>query len=162
MTDKRTYDSVNAQIDTPTAGVGVRHNPTSAAPQGGEYLQNYTVFKPLDKKNERDPRLDEFRQLGLHHAWQEVASEIGYDNFLKMWRILDAELQFQDVRYGLLFNLRRYKSYLYHQKIDYIRNCYRRRAMKPYEITEKINRAYCEKNEKSYIRKIIKRDKIKV
>lgn len=161
MTDKRTYGSVNAQTDTPTIGVGVRHSPTPTTPQGGEYLQNYTVFKPLDKKNERDPRLDELRQLGLHHTWQKVAAEIGHDNFLKMWRILDAEPQFQDVRFGLLLNLRRYKSYVYYQKKDYIHTCYHRRAMKTKEIAEKISQAYCEKSDASYVWKIIKRDKIR-
>lgn len=160
MTDKRTYDSVNAQTDTPTIGVGVRHSPTSTTSQGGGYLQNYTVFKPLDKKNERDPRLDELRQIGLHHTWQKIAEEIGFDNFLKMWRTLDSETQCQDARYGLLINLRRYKSYERYQRNCYILSCVSA-GLKKTEISLKTSNAFREKIDKRYILNLVNRYKIK-
>ena len=151
MSEKRTCKHENAQPSDHTTGEGVRHSHDHPPPPGGGYLKNYTIFQPLNQKtNFVDPRLDELRKMGLSAAWQRVASEIGFDNFLKMWRVLDSEYKFQDERYGLLMNLRRYSSYLRYQRATYILNCHKK-GLNYEQITQKTNVAFCEKNTKSYI-----------
>ena len=151
MSGKRTFKHENAQPTDQTTGVWVRHNPDDLHPQGGGYLNNYSIFKPLNQETSIiDPRLAELRKMGLSAAWQRVASEIGFDNFLKMWRVLDSESKFQDERYGLLMNLRRYSSYLRYQRATYILNCHKK-GLNYEQITQKTNVAFCEKNTKSYI-----------
>ena len=151
MSEKRTCKHENAQPSDHTTGAGVRHSHDHPPRRGGGYLKNYTIFQPLNQKtNFVDPRLDELRKMGLSAAWQRVASEIGFDNFLKMWRVLDSESKFQDERYGLLMNLRRYSSYLRYQRATYILNCHKK-GLNYEQITQKTNVAFCEKNTKSYI-----------
>ena len=151
MSEKRTCEHENAQPSDHTTGAGVRHSHDHPPRRGGGYLKNYTIFQPLNQKtNFVDPRLDELRKMGLSAAWQRVASEIGFDNFLKMWRVLDSESKFQDERYGLLMNLRRYSSYLRYQRATYILNCHKK-GLNYEQITQKTNVAFCEKNTKSYI-----------
>ena len=93
MSEKRSQTQGNALMK----GVGARH-PTPPAPrQGGGYLEIYTSsefgFRPSEKNHaaapEKDPRLQQLREIGLNHIWQEVAGAIGYDNFIKMWQILE-------------------------------------------------------------------------
>ena len=151
MSEKRTCKHENAQPTDHTTGAGVRHSHDHPPRRGGGYLKNYTIFQPLNQKtNFVDPRLDELRKMRLSAAWQRVASEIGFDNFLKMWRVLDSESKFQDERYGLLMNLRRYSSYLRYQRATYILNCHKK-GLNYEQITQKTNVAFCEKNTKSYI-----------
>lgn len=150
MSEKRTCKVETAHPTAQPTRVGVRHSPTTSHSQGGGYLQNCTIFKPLDTQTERDPRIDELKKMGLHIAWIRVAEEIGFDNFLKMWRVIDGEEKFQDERYGLLMSLRRYNSYKRHQRYIYIMNCYK--SGHDYEkIAKKINSAFCEKVAKSYV-----------
>ncbi|OWY40048.1 hypothetical protein CEK28_04750 [Xenophilus sp. AP218F] len=59
--------------------------------------------------------------MGMHPTWQRVAAEIGMDAFLAMWRVLDAEEQWQHPKGGLELTLRRYRSYEHHQRDTYIR-----------------------------------------
>ena len=151
MSEKRTCKHENAQPSDHTTGAGVRRSHDHPPRRGGGYLKNYTIFQPLNQKtNFVDPRLDELRKMGLSAAWQRVASEIGFDNFLKMWRVLDSESKFQDERYGLLMNLRRYSSYLRYQRATYILNCHKK-GLNYEQTTQKTNVAFCEKNTKSYI-----------
>ncbi|MBF0453652.1 MAG: hypothetical protein HQL72_02405 [Magnetococcales bacterium] len=68
------------------AGVGGRQEDTSSPLRGGGYQDICTILKP-DPGN--DPRIRELKQLGLNPCWIEIAETVGYEDFLKIWRILD-------------------------------------------------------------------------
>ncbi len=62
--------------------------------------------------------------MGLPRTWLRVASAIGVDAFLAMWRILDSECG--DIQPGevLRVHLRRYRSYLRYQRNRLIESLY--------------------------------------
>lgn len=79
-------------IATAAPGVGGRQEQSPPPPGGGGYQNKCEIFKfrPTAEKN-RDPRLDELREMGLQRTWLDVAEAIGVDAFLQVWRILDAD-----------------------------------------------------------------------
>jgi len=102
---------------------GGRQDQVALAPQGGGYQKVCSTFQSeltAGRTGSHDPRLDDLRAMGMHHTWQKVAAEIGIDAFLAMWRILDADAQFQHPKGGLELTIRRYKSYLRYQRNRYI------------------------------------------
>ncbi|OQS32484.1 hypothetical protein [Chromobacterium haemolyticum] len=135
---------------------GGRQGETQPATGGGGYLNVYTPYElPDGKKIARDPRLDDLRAMGMHHTWQRVAAEIGMDAFLAMWRILDAEEQFQHPKGGLELTLRRYRSFLMFQRNRFI--CQLAGAgLTNDEIRQRLDVGLCEKLENSRINNIIK------
>lgn len=160
MSEKRTCKHENAQPSDHTTGAGVRHSHDHPPPPGGGYLKNCTVFKPLDeKKCERDPRLDELRLMGIHHTWQKVADAIGMDNFLAMWRILDAEPQFQCERSGLRMKLRSYKSYKRFQR-DRLIVAHSAHGLPIKLILSRINESLCENLSENNLSSVIKKNRV--
>lgn len=102
---------------------GGRQASATSLPQGGGYLDVCSASELRIRHHcaaDHDPRLDDLRAMGMHHTWQKVAAEIGMDAFLAMWRILDADTQFQHPKGGLELTIRRYKSYLRYQRNRYI------------------------------------------
>ncbi|EEG08190.1 hypothetical protein FuraDRAFT_2393 [Pseudogulbenkiania ferrooxidans 2002] len=92
--------------------------------------------------------------MGMNATWQRVAAEIGMDAFLAMWRILDAEEQFQHPKGNLEINLRRYKSYQMFQRNLYIKQL-AKAGLSPKEIHYRLVEGLCEKLEPSRISHII-------
>ncbi|WP_158300755.1 hypothetical protein [Chromobacterium sp. ATCC 53434] len=103
----------------------------------------------------RDPRLDELRAMGMHHCWQKVATEIGMDAFLVMWRILDAEEQWHHSKGGLEITLRRYRSYRMFQRNAYIKQL-ASMGCDAKTIALRLEWAFDERLEKSRVVQIIK------
>ena len=160
MSEKRTCKHENAQPSDHTTGAGVRHDTAPNPSDKGGYLNNCTVFKPLDeKKCERDPRLDELRLMGIHHTWQKVADAIGMDNFLAMWRILDAEPQFQCERSGLRMKLRSYKSYKRFQR-DKLIVAHSEKGLSLRFILKRTNESLCENLAENNLSSVIKKYKV--
>lgn len=114
------HDDMHAHISTSV--VGGRQGRCTTLPGGGGYLQSCTGFKLATEggKKNRDPRLDELHDMGLHYIWKKVANEIGVDAFLAMWRVLDAEEQLHDPRGHLEITMRRYKAYRRFQRNKFI------------------------------------------
>lgn len=102
------------------AGVGGRQASPSPRRRGGGYQDICTSsnFGQSAEKNSRDARMDELREMGLQQHWLKIADEIGVDAFLKIWRILDRELQStESFRSGrLVVPLRLYSTYLRYQR----------------------------------------------
>ena len=105
--------------------VGERQASTHTPPQGGGYLEIYTFSElPIrsSEKNraasppEKDPRLNQLREIGLNHIWQEVATAIGYDNFIKMWGILDSHEEIRRPDGGILTTLRAFRAQKRYQR----------------------------------------------
>lgn len=103
-------------------GVGGRQANPSPPPGGGGYLAICTVlnFRPAGDPKKIDPRLDELKKMGLQHSWVRVAEEIGFDAFLSVWRILDADPSSYGGGGRLEIPLRAYSSYLRYQRNRYI------------------------------------------
>lgn len=121
--EKRSESTENAQHLGTERRVGGWHSPSLTTHQGGGYLNNYNAFKPIDgEKIDRDPRLNELREMGLRIEWQNVAQEIGFDNFLKMWQILDSQESLHHESKGLCLSLRRFRSYQRFQRDRYIQS----------------------------------------
>ena len=119
--EKRSDKQETARLE----GVGVRQTKTATPAGGGGYLEIYT-FSELDirgsEKNraasppEKDPRLNQLREIGLNHIWQEVAAAIGYDNFIKMWEILDSHEEIRRPDGGILTTLRAFRAQKRYQR----------------------------------------------
>ncbi|AXF84310.1 hypothetical protein DTO96_100004 [Ephemeroptericola cinctiostellae] len=157
---KRSQTADNAHQPAATDRVGVRHTLPTPSPQGGEYLHVYPFFKlETGRKKTRDPRLQELRDIGIHHTWQKVADAIGFDNFLVMWRILDAEESLHNERKGLAFTLRRYRSYQRYQR-DRLIAALEKKGLTRLQIKKRIAEGLCEKVWDSSITKAIKKDRV--
>lgn len=75
--------------------------------------------------------------MGMHAAWQRVAAAIGFDTFLTMWRILDAEDQFAAEDDGLRVRLRRYRSFQRQCRNEFVRELHAA-GLEPAEIQRRL------------------------
>lgn len=101
--------TINAQIAAPAAqpdlpgmppqGWGVGNTPPSLSPAGGGYLSICMPFEfsvPDDKKIFDDPRIGQLKAMGLRGPMIKVAQAIGFEAFMAMWQIFDAEPVYSD------------------------------------------------------------------
>ncbi len=90
----------------PAPGVGARHGAVAPSPQGGGYPSSCSssgggfsaAAPPAAATAERDPRVEELRQLGLGPVWVRVAETIGYETFIAAWAVMSANREFMDGR----------------------------------------------------------------
>jgi hypothetical protein len=88
----------------------------------------------------RDPRLDELETMGLRRSLIEVAEKIGVDNFLLMWRTLDADQRYSHHNPSVLrIHVPRYQSYLRYHRNRYIESLFRA-GFDAWEITDRVRR----------------------
>jgi hypothetical protein len=103
--------------------VGARHSLSPLAGGGGGYQQT-CIFSKFGAEAEKnfadDPRLEEFREIGLSSTWLRVAEGIGVDAFLALWRILESDDRVDRDRGMLQIGLRSYASYLRYKRNRYI------------------------------------------
>lgn len=140
-------------------GVGGRQSSSPHPSRGGGYQNICTVinFEPGAAQKKRDPRLEEFRQMGLQAVWLEVAEEVGVDAMLKMWRILDRDQSSIGDDGRLLIPIRSYSTFLRYQRNRYIESL-NGMGMKPREIQEKLNAQLCEKISLRHISRLVHQD----
>lgn len=102
-------------------GVGGRQAEPPPPAGGGGYQDTCGFFKfwPAAAPKKRDPRLDELSAMGMPRTWLQVAEAIGFDAFLQMWRILDADESLHEDNMVKAY-LRPYRSYLRFQRNRYI------------------------------------------
>lgn len=72
-----------------TKGVGARHKESKISSGVVGYLDICNDSDVLEK-NFFDPRVGEIRKIGLSACWVEIAEEIEFEAFLKVWQKLDA------------------------------------------------------------------------
>ncbi|OGT19460.1 MAG: hypothetical protein A2342_05875 [Gallionellales bacterium RIFOXYB12_FULL_54_9] len=137
-------------------GVGGRQATPPSLSGGGGYQNICTVlnFEPEAAKKKRDPRLEEFRQMGLQNVWLEVSEEIGVDAMLKMWRILDRDQSSIGDDGRLLVPIRSYSTFLRYQRNRYIESL-NSMGLKPREIQEKLNAQLCERISLRHISRLV-------
>lgn len=157
-TEQRTKQQRIAMVQSSDQGVGARQGSRPSPHQGGGYLQTYRFCEfekqPIQKKS--DPRLLWLRQIGLNATMQKIAAEIGVDNFIKVWTILELDESAHRDSGTLTFNIRSFKAY---------RRFERKRLIKALaasgksnrEITEVVAEQLGEKLHQSYILRLSKR-----
>lgn len=139
-------------------GVGGRQAQPSPSDGGGGYLDICAVlnFSPDGEQKKRDPRIEEFRQMGLQRVWLDVAEEIGADAMLKVWRILDRANAHGGDEGRFMVPMRSYGSFLRFQRNRYI-EALDSQGVKPKEIRERLNKQLCEQISIRHISRILKR-----
>ena len=140
-------------------GVGVRQPDLFASEGGGGYLNERTPSKFWEKA-----KLSELQEMGLPKVWIRVATEIGYENFLKFWRILDTAAELREVRRSenesmIEVQLRRYTSFKRYQRNRFIETLHAT-GLSPAAIQEAVKGQLGEKLDKSHIRKLAKKGRI--
>ena len=95
--------SPRAQPDLPgmpPQGWGVGDAPLPPSLPGGGYL---SICMPLEfsipespKKNFGDPRIAQLENMGMRRMFLDVAEVIGFEAFMAMWKIFDAEPSLRD------------------------------------------------------------------
>ena len=164
MTEKRSGTAGNAHAQ----GVGARQTNPSASAAGGGYLEIYTFsefgFRRSEKNHaaappEKDPRLQQLHEIGLNHIWQEIAGAIGYDNFIKMWEILDSHDEIRRPDGGILTTLRAYRARKRYQRDRF--GVLIKRKLGHAAAVERVEQQMCEKVGSSHISRAAQRVKIK-
>lgn len=86
----RTVGDARGQLDwvgdLPAEGVGGRQATARVPGGGGAYLDECTIPDVWERA-----KIRELADMGLPRLWLKIAVAIGYDDFMAMWRILDAE-----------------------------------------------------------------------
>lgn len=118
--EKRSAWHAGMQLDwvghDDTEGVGARQPEAHGHGGGGGYLHECTTPQVWE-----DVKLRELADMGLPLIWMEVAQAIGFDAFMTMWRLLDAEYERRaDAGSMIEIELRRYRSYLRYQRNRFI------------------------------------------
>lgn len=98
-------------------GVGARQPEAHAPAGGGGYLDECTTPQVW-----ADVKLRELADMGLPRVFLDVAVAIGYDNFLTMWKILDADYERRDNTDGRMIEIemRRFRSFRRFQRNRFI------------------------------------------
>jgi len=99
----------------PGKGVGARQAAGRPGRGGGGYLNGRTSPEVQD-----DPRLREFAEIGLSATWLQVASLLGYDQFVAMWRLLSQDESLRSIHNQIVVKLRPFERYERYQRNRYI------------------------------------------
>ena len=120
MHESRSAAHAGVQVDwvhdAAMQGVGVRHGHEAATAGGGGYLDECTPAQLWD-----DAKFRELAAMGLPQVWLDVARDIGYDAFMRVWRRLDAATELlSDGESMIEVKLRRYASFQRFQRNRFI------------------------------------------
>lgn len=124
MMERRSTNDAGTQIDwvqqVTGQGVGGRQAHAARTARGGGYLHECTPSQLLASGPD-GPRLRELEEMGLPGMWLEMAHQIGYDNFLTVWRMLDAEYERGGESGSMIrLHMRRYSSFQRFQRNRFI------------------------------------------
>lgn len=156
MPERRSAAHAGAQLDWVNMahgeGVGARQGHGQPAPRGGGYLDECTPDQLWEEAKFR-----ELAEMGLPQVWLDVARDIGYDAFMRMWRRLDAAVELRDEAESMIeVKLRRYSSFQRFQRNRFIETLVAL-GVSGDEIRERVTRAIGEKLSISHIRRLSKR-----
>lgn len=148
-------------------GVGGRRRSDRTPVVRGRYLDVCNVFEidvGVKKSACADPRLAELAQMGLADYWLQVADYLGFDAFLGMWRILDANRNSIPAsnRSGgnsMAPTLRTYSNYLRFQKNRFVETL-AAQGVEPKEIQKRVASQLCETISLVHIRRLTQKAKI--
>lgn len=120
MHEIRSADPAGAQLDWVNdeagQGVGARHRHDQPTPGGGGYLGECTSSQLWE-----DAKFRELADMGLPQVWLDVARDIGYDAFMRLWRRLDAAVELRSESESMIeVQLRRYSSFQRYQRNRFV------------------------------------------
>lgn len=120
MRERRSAAHAGAQLDwvdlTRDEGVGARQGHDQPTAGGGGYLDECTPSQLWE-----EARLRELAEMGLPQVWLDVAREIGYDPFMRMWRVLDSAVELRSDSESMIeVQLRRFSSFQRYQRNRFI------------------------------------------
>lgn len=120
MHESRSASRAGVQLDwvddVHGQGVGARQGTPTPTAGGGGYLDECTPAELWT-----DAKFRELHDMGLARVWLDVAREIGYDAFMRMWRVLDAaEETHSDSGSMLEIQMRRFSSWRRYQRNRFI------------------------------------------
>lgn len=136
-------------------GVGVRQGDLFPVPEGGGYLNERINSELLE-----GAKIRELSDMGLPSVWIRVATSIGYDNFLQLWRILDTAAELREVRRSenesmIEVQLRRYTSFKRYQRNRWIESM-AGHGLPNAVIQQAVKQQLGEKLDRSHIRRLAK------
>lgn len=136
-------------------GVGARQDELLFSSGGGGYLNECTSPELLE-----EAKLREFSDMRLPSVWIGIATMIGYENFLKVWRALDTaaengELRMSDSESMIIVSLRRYSSFRRYQRNRWIESL-AGRGLPPALIQQMVKQQLGENLTRSHIRRLSK------
>jgi hypothetical protein len=136
-------------------GVGARQGKICTGQGGGGYLNECTSSEFLERA-----KIAELADMGLPSVWIRVAENIGYNNFLLFWRILDTAAELREIRRSenesmIAVQLRRYTSFTRYQRNRWIEGM-AGRGLPTAAIQEAVTTQLGEKLDRSHIRRLAK------
>lgn len=120
MHETRSGTHAPAQLDWieqgQQGGVGARQSDTHGPAGGGGYLDECTSDQVWDTA-----KLRELADMGLPQVWLEVAQDLGYETFIRLWRRLDAAVDLLSDNESMIeLQLRRFSSFQRYQRNRFI------------------------------------------
>lgn len=169
MTETRSATHAQAQMDwvghgeserereslALTDGVGARQCESFHLPGGGGYLDECTPSELW-----QEAKFRELFDMGLPAVWLEIAHDLGYDAFMRLWRRLDAAAEMRsDAESMIEVQLRRYSSFLRFQRNRFIETLVDM-GVSHREIRERVRRDIGEELSPSHIRRLAARRRV--
>lgn len=160
MHEKRSAAHAGAQVDwvghPDPQGVGARHRHDPAPAGGGGYLDECTPPQLWE-----DAKFRELADMGLPSVWLEVAHDLGYEPFMRMWRRLDAAIELRsDAESMIEVQLRRYSSFQRYQRNRFIEALVAM-GVPTREIRERVKADIGEDLSHTHIRRLASRRKVR-
>lgn len=120
MHESRSAAHAGAQLDwvdlAREEGVGARQGHAQPTAGGGGYLDECTPSQLWE-----EARLRELAEMGMPQVWLDVAREIGYEPFMRMWRVLDSAVEMRSESESMIeVQLRRFSSFQRYQRNRFI------------------------------------------
>ena len=161
MPERRSAAHAGAQLDwvdlAHGEGVGARQGHGQPTAGGGGYLGEC-----IPPQLWEDAKFRELADMGLPQVWLDVAREIGYDNFMRMWRMLDAAVALRSESESMIeVHLRRYTSFQRFQRNRFIETL-AAMGLSWGEIRARVKRDIGEELSKSHITRLSKRARLRV
>lgn len=159
MSETRSAAYAQAQIDWVDSlagqGVGARHRHEPGPQGGGGYLDECTPSELW-----QEAKFRELFDMGLPAVWLEIAHDLGYDAFMRLWRRLDAAAEMRsDAESMIEVQLRRYSSFLRFQRNRFIETLVDM-GVSHREIRERVRRDIGEELSPSHIRRLAARRRV--
>ena len=150
--------STNKQQPKILDKVGGRQQENIIFSQGGGYLEKYRFveFQKTDLTKKTDPRLLHLRRIGLNATLQQIAKAIGFDNFLKMWVILDQDRSSKTDSGAINLHIRSFKAWQRFERARLIKALHAE-GNSARQISDKVQDQFGERLHHSYISRLIRK-----
>jgi len=161
MPDDEKRNSVHGMISTAPGGsddqtgVGARHRESQPPAGVGGYLDICSIsdsgFMANLRKN--DPRIKSLRDMKIGTTWIEIAEDIGFENFMAVWRRLGQD---ESTR----IRMPPYTKWVRYQRNQFIKQL-ASEGYRSEQIKRRVKRELCEDVSLRHIARILEKSKVK-